>query len=799
MFCQQTRMNLDIFLYFARKLKMLTEILPMRKLILLFILSPFFFHASAQKATIKGVVREADTRIPFQDASVTELGTNNKVLTDVYGVYSIQVEAGQVSLIFNYTGYKTDTVKYIVTAGQIKSDNVALKSTDNELSTVVVSAGKSGKRIQKESVTIEVFKPRVIENNNITNVRDVINKVPGVTTLDGSVSIRGGSGYAYGSGSRVQMVIDDMPLITPDRGEIKWEFVPLENVAQVEVLKGASSVQYGSSALNGVIQVTTANPTDSPEVRFSTYLEIFDKPKVNSYMWWRGDSLSFMEKPHNVGATFNYRQQYKDLQFQFGANVQESQSHLRNEYDNRARLSTKLRYLPHRFKNQLILGLSGYVMWRKNAFQFYWKDQAHAYEGADGVTIRENYLYAAIDPSISYRDKHNNQYRLLTRWFHQYSNNDPQGRPKTHFFSADFQYRHDFGRIARILAGVTNLYFTVEDNTLGLHKGNQGGGYLQGELFWKGLTLSLGGRLEYFQLNGVTKMSQPVGRLGINYQFKKYNYLRFGVGMAYRYGSIAERFVLYDLGYIHILPNPTVKPESGVTVELGYKRSFTLGKNWRGYADASIFYNEYKDMIEFVFDSVDLQLGQPLQAFFRSKNITQARIMGWEFSLVGEGHLGKYVDMSIQGGYTYFYGLDLSSPYAKSDAGFFLKNTFTNFVKTDSMDRLPMLKYRNRHQFKFDVDILFFKHLRIGSSVNYYSYMDNIDKVFSFAVNDLKTFRQSRLGKGDWVWDMRFGYDINRKVSVNFLVKNIMNNDYAIRIAKPNPPRSYTIQVNCKF
>jgi outer membrane cobalamin receptor len=46
---------------------------------------------------------------------------------------------------------------------------------------------------------------------------------------------------------------------------------------------------------------------------------------------------------------------------------------------------------------------------------------------------------------------------------------------------------------------------------------------------------------------------------------------------------------------------------------------------------------------------------------------------------------------------------------------------------------------------------------------------------------------------------MRFGYDINRKISVNFLVKNIMNNDYAIRIAKPNPPRSYTIQLNCKF
>lgn len=97
----------------------------------------------------------------------------------------------------------------------------------------------------------------------------------GVTTLDGSISIRGGSGYAYGSGSRVMMVVDDIPLVTPNRGEIKWEFVPLENVAQVEILKGASSVQYGSGALNREISVNSSNPKDTPATKITLYHEWF--------------------------------------------------------------------------------------------------------------------------------------------------------------------------------------------------------------------------------------------------------------------------------------------------------------------------------------------------------------------------------------------------------------------------------------------------------------------------------------------------------------------------------------------
>ncbi|MCK7529808.1 MAG: TonB-dependent receptor plug domain-containing protein [Marinilabiliales bacterium] len=45
---------------------------------------------------------------------------------------------------------------------------------------------------------------------------------------------------------------------------IKWNFLPLENLSQVEIIKGASSVLYGSSALNGVINFRTADASNIP-------------------------------------------------------------------------------------------------------------------------------------------------------------------------------------------------------------------------------------------------------------------------------------------------------------------------------------------------------------------------------------------------------------------------------------------------------------------------------------------------------------------------------------------------------
>ena len=60
------------------------------------------------------------------------------------------------------------------------------------------------------------------------------------------------------------VMLDGMPMLAGDANDIKWSAIPLENISQIEVLKGASSVLYGSSALNGVINIRTQYPKDEP-------------------------------------------------------------------------------------------------------------------------------------------------------------------------------------------------------------------------------------------------------------------------------------------------------------------------------------------------------------------------------------------------------------------------------------------------------------------------------------------------------------------------------------------------------
>lgn len=105
------------------------------------------------------------------------------------------------------------------------------------------------------------MKPQAILNMNAIRIDEVARKVSGLIIADGQANIRAGSGWAYGVGSQVMFIVDGQPILSPDRGDIKWSILPTEAIGQLEVLKGASSVLYGSSAMNGTIHLQTVKPT----------------------------------------------------------------------------------------------------------------------------------------------------------------------------------------------------------------------------------------------------------------------------------------------------------------------------------------------------------------------------------------------------------------------------------------------------------------------------------------------------------------------------------------------------------
>ena len=92
----------------------------------------------------------------------------------------------------------------IVQKGENVVLDIALENTALKIETVVVSAGKFEQKIEETTVSVEVIKPSLIESKNTTNIQTAIEQVPGVTVTDGQANIRGGSGWSYGAGTRVQ-------------------------------------------------------------------------------------------------------------------------------------------------------------------------------------------------------------------------------------------------------------------------------------------------------------------------------------------------------------------------------------------------------------------------------------------------------------------------------------------------------------------------------------------------------------------------------------------------------------------
>ena len=162
---------------------------------------------------------------------------------------------------------------------------------------MVVSAGRYEQKLSDITVSMHVLKSDDITKQNAKDLSSVINTLPGVDVIDKQPSIRSGSGWTYGVGSRSMILVDGMSVLTPGNGEINWNTIPMENIEQVEIMKGASSVLYGSSALNGLINVRTARPHLEPQTRVSIYAGVYDDPSNSNSSWWSKDYWNSNQHP----------------------------------------------------------------------------------------------------------------------------------------------------------------------------------------------------------------------------------------------------------------------------------------------------------------------------------------------------------------------------------------------------------------------------------------------------------------------------------------------------------------------
>ncbi len=228
----------------------------MKKLLSIFFLLSLTIYLAFPQNTgvIEGSVRDSKTGTPLPGAHIF-LKNGKGTLTDADGNYSLILTEGTYSINAQFIGYVKYSHRINIRKNEKSILNIDMMEAFEILDEVVVSAEKIEQKVTDVNVSMAILKPEQIEKIGSSSLDMALVKIPGFEILDGQPSIRGGSGFSYGAGSRVLVVVDDLPMISADAGHIHWSFLPLENLAQVEIIKGASSVLLGSTPLNGDVKL----------------------------------------------------------------------------------------------------------------------------------------------------------------------------------------------------------------------------------------------------------------------------------------------------------------------------------------------------------------------------------------------------------------------------------------------------------------------------------------------------------------------------------------------------------------
>ncbi len=798
--------------------------------VILFCLSLTTF---AQDVTLSGVITDEETGDPLVGASVVT-AEGQGVTTDLDGKYNLKLSKKSHQVTYSFIGYEAKTKEVDLSSGAPTTKNIKLELKSEQLGIVVVSASQYKKNVAEETVSMEVVTSKLIQNTNSTDLGEAINKTPGVSIQDSQVSIRGGSSWSYGVGTRTAVLQDGISLMSADLGEPQLRQAPMQNIEQIEVIKGASSVVYGSSALNGVVNVITAWPKKAePTTTVTLFNKVYDNPPdlysdqtytkqvlsggvlVDTIIHYPKDTLKWWDNGVVRGASgvnFNHARKIKNLDLIVGGVFLHDRSYLEFADELRGGINFKTRI--HSKKNPgMNYGLNGNMVYEHSGRFFL---AANPNEGAlrSAVPSNDRYFRANFDPHFHSQNERGFKHSLISRYMYimRISTNVPETpHAKSHQLMINYQFQKLWKKWSITSGLPLNIGLSSSNLYTGLRVSYSGAIYTQGEFKTERLSAVAGIRYEIIGVDNYTETSTPVFRTGLNYRLGVGTFLRASVGQSYRIPTIAERYLSDDLNpQVRVIPNADLGAEKGLSAEFGLKQLVAISK-WQAYFDFAYFYQQYKNLVDygFVTQSKNPELFAGLPTTYvvglYPSNVSNALVTGYEFNLATRGSLGPIGVTSLIG-YTYNYPVNLDSARSYG-AGDYLSKFFNYMGKRlepNDPATQKLLKLRPRHLVKGDIQ-LDYKKASIGVTVVYGSYPENIPETETLAVDFISgefgaTARYSKAHeKGDAVVNLRASYQVMKQLKVSFIVNNITNRLYSFRPSKAEPIRNFTLQLKADF
>ncbi len=261
----------------------------LRHLIILFfsvlILSSLFPGINAQtRSRIVGVVKDADTGELLGGTNIIVMNTGLGAASDLEGnFFIVNVPVGTYNIKASMIGYKSQIIEdVIVSADRLTKMEIEMQSTVIQGEEVVVTAKKDDLHKEVSNTQMVVSSNDIQAASGIREINSFLEKLPGVSTDNGFLSIRGGSADQTGA------MVNGLSFNNAAVGNAETS-VPLSAIDQVSLLSGGYNAEYGNFR-SGLINITTKS--GSKDGYHGTFTISTDQSHVRRF----GQSLY---DPHN--------------------------------------------------------------------------------------------------------------------------------------------------------------------------------------------------------------------------------------------------------------------------------------------------------------------------------------------------------------------------------------------------------------------------------------------------------------------------------------------------------------------
>lgn len=637
----------------------------------------------------------------------------------------------------------------ILTLGSAPDSTLKTPTLLNE---VVVTANRSGQEIFKSANTISVLDTKQLKTSAFRTAPDALFGVNGVMVQ--KTNHGGGSPFVRGlTGNQTLLLIDGIRL-----NNSTFRYGPNQylntidpfSITKIEVLKGGGSVQYGSDAMGGTIQIFTAEPEFSKKIhvnllgRLATYgMEQTSRAEIgygNENLALAG-SFNFRNFGDLVGGKNTGRQSpsgYAEQAANFKAKVKIGkglftaahqyfeasnvpvyhkvvlENFMLNEFDPQKRNLTYFKYLQENsskiFRNVSIIASlqstyeSRYSQKKGNTTKVMETDQVNSKGFSTNFFSVLNEKYSANSGFEIYHDLvHSSKVNINTSTAESSKKLRGLYPDKATFFNYSIYSLHQFVQNRwQFSAGLRYNGYSIgiPDATIG---------------------------------KTILSPQALVANASILFNLAKNSNIYASYNTGFRAPNIDDLGTLGIVDFRYELPTNDLKPEKSDNYELGYKL-----KAIRFSSTVSVFYNNLSNLITRVKVPNQVINGYNV---YQKENVEKAIVKGaeWEF----EGILTNKINAF--GGLAYLYGF--------------------NATKNEPMRRIPPMQ--GRFGFIFQEKNLFIRPEILLSAAQK-----------KLAQGDIDDNRIGKNGTAAWqIINLNAGYSF-KSLSANFTLQNLLNEDY---------------------